>query len=95
MAIDQACASRFNGYVDLPAEVVGHADRRAPLFAYCHGLILPGDRKSVEPMAARIDSGALAVEERGACQASPSSGRGWSTSATSCNPIPHSTPDGV
>jgi len=55
MAIDQACASRFNEYVDVLSDVVGHADRRAPLFAYCHGLILPGDRKSVEPMAARID----------------------------------------
>ena len=55
MAIDQACASRFDEYVDLLANVVGHADRRAPLFAYCHGLILPGDRKSVEPMAARVD----------------------------------------
>ena len=54
MAIDQACASRFDEYVDMLADVVGHADRRAPLFAYCHGLILPGDRKSVEPMAARI-----------------------------------------
>lgn len=55
MPIDQACAKRFDEYVDLLASVVGHADRRAPLFAYCHGLVLPGDRKSVEPMAARID----------------------------------------
>lgn len=55
MAIDQVCASRFDEYVDLLAGVVGHADRRAPLFAYCHGLVLPGDRKSVEPMAARLN----------------------------------------
>jgi SRSO17 transposase len=54
MAIDQACAERFDEYIDILANVVGHADRRAPLVAYCSGLILPGERKSVEPMAARI-----------------------------------------
>src|SRR5215207_1214290 len=35
--------------------VLGHADRRAPLRAYTTGLLLPGERKSVEPMAARVD----------------------------------------
>jgi SRSO17 transposase len=34
--------------------VLGHADRREPMHAYCTGLLLPGKRKSVEPMAARI-----------------------------------------
>lgn len=34
---------------------MGHADRKAPLRSYCAGLILPGDRKSVEPIAARIE----------------------------------------
>ena len=33
---------------------MGHADRRGPLEAYLTGLLLPGTRKSVEPMAARI-----------------------------------------
>ena len=37
------------------ASSLGHADRRAPFRSYCTGLILPGDRKSVEPMAARIE----------------------------------------
>ena len=32
----------------------GHADRVAPFSSYTTGLMLPGDRKSVEPMAARI-----------------------------------------
>ena len=32
----------------------GHADRHAPLTSYCKGLLLPGERKSVEPMAARL-----------------------------------------
>jgi SRSO17 transposase len=34
---------------------VGHADRREPLRAYLTGLLLPGERKSVEPMAAKLD----------------------------------------
>lgn len=36
------------------AKAAGHADRHAPLKAYCAGLLLPGERKSVEPMAARL-----------------------------------------
>jgi SRSO17 transposase len=32
--------------------VVGHADRAVPLRDYCLGLVMPGERKSVEPMAA-------------------------------------------
>src|SRR5829696_5861045 len=46
---------RFDGYVGRLGDVLGHADRRAPLRAYCTGLLLPGERKSVEPMAARVD----------------------------------------
>src|SRR5215468_3661235 len=36
------------------AKAAGHADRAIPLKAYCTGLLLPGERKSVEPMAARL-----------------------------------------
>jgi SRSO17 transposase len=36
------------------AKAAGHADRAVPLKAYCTGLLLPGERKSVEPMAARL-----------------------------------------
>jgi SRSO17 transposase len=46
--------SRFDRYVERLAAVLGHADRRAPLAAYLTGLLLPGERKSVEPMAARV-----------------------------------------
>jgi SRSO17 transposase len=45
---------RFAAYVDGLAKAAGHADREAPLKAYCTGLLLPGERKSVEPMAARL-----------------------------------------
>src|SRR3954471_13595217 len=43
---------RFVAYVEALAEVIGHADRAEPLRDYCRGLLLPGDRKSVEPIAA-------------------------------------------
>src|SRR5919206_311051 len=46
---------RFDDYVGRLGETLGHADRRAPLRAYTTGLLLPGERKSVEPMAARVD----------------------------------------
>lgn len=36
------------------AKAAGHADRIGPLKSYCTGLLLPGERKSVEPMAARL-----------------------------------------
>ncbi len=36
------------------AKAAGHADRVVPLKNYCTGLLLPGERKSVEPMAARL-----------------------------------------
>ena len=45
--------SRFVAYVEGLASVIGHADRAAPLHDYCMGLMLPGERKSVEPMAVR------------------------------------------
>jgi len=37
------------------AQAAGHEDRQVPLKNYCKGLLLPGERKSIEPMAARLD----------------------------------------
>ena len=45
-------ASRFSTYIEGLASVIGHAGRTKPLRDYCTGLMMPGDRKSVEPMAA-------------------------------------------
>jgi SRSO17 transposase len=45
---------RFAAYLEGLANAAGHADRHAPLKNYCTGLLLPGERKSVEPMAARL-----------------------------------------
>lgn len=55
MADLSTARKRFETYVDRLGEAVGHADRVEPLRAYLTGLLLPGDRKSVEPMAARVD----------------------------------------
>jgi SRSO17 transposase len=49
----EGSGDRFLAYVGALSGVIGHADRVVPLRDYCTGLILPGDRKSVEPMAAR------------------------------------------
>jgi SRSO17 transposase len=49
--------SRLADYVEAVTAVLGHADRAAPFRSYCTGLLLPGARKSVEPMAARIEPG--------------------------------------
>lgn len=45
---------RLAAYLDSLAQAAGHADREEPLKSYCQGLLLPGERKSVEPMAARL-----------------------------------------
>lgn len=45
---------RLAAYLNSLAPAAGHADRVVPLKNYCTGLLLDGDRKSVEPMAARL-----------------------------------------
>ena len=49
--------SRFSRYVAALGGALGHADRIAPARRYCAGLLLPGERKSIEPMAARVEPG--------------------------------------
>ncbi len=49
-----ALEDRSTTYVEVLANALAHADREEPFSAYCRGLILPGARKSVEPMAARL-----------------------------------------
>jgi len=46
---------RFAAYIDGLAKAAGHEDREVPLKNYCKGLLLPGERKSIEPMAARLE----------------------------------------
>ena len=48
----QGSDERFAAYVEEIASVIGHADWVGPVEAYCIGLLLPSQRKSVEPMVA-------------------------------------------
>src|ERR1700741_4001700 len=50
----EASSKRFEEYVSLMAQSLGHADRVEPFRGYCTGLMLPVKRKSVEPMAAHL-----------------------------------------
>ncbi len=45
---------RFERYCDGIVSTLLHADREQPARWYIKGLMLPGERKSVEPMAARV-----------------------------------------
>jgi SRSO17 transposase len=50
-------AQRFETYAQAIVGALGHADRHQPAQWYLQGLMLPGERKSVEPMAARVCPG--------------------------------------
>jgi SRSO17 transposase len=46
--------ARFERYTEVMVRTLEHADRATPARWYLRGLMLPGERKSVEPMAARV-----------------------------------------
>ena len=46
--------ARLAEYLDRLAQAVGHKDRHQPLKDCCTGLLLDVERKSSEPMAARL-----------------------------------------
>src|SRR4051812_13988983 len=52
MSFDERSEARFGVYVEALTGVLGHADRATPLRDYCTGLLMPAERKSVEPIAA-------------------------------------------
>src|SRR5271165_4232414 len=62
--IEEKAEVRFAAYVAGLAGVIGHADRCGPLRDYCTGLMLPGERKSVEPMAARTAPARTAAQHQ-------------------------------
>ncbi len=55
---------RFRAFSDALAQVIGHADRERPLRDYCLGLLMPGERKSVEPMAALVAPARVSAEHQ-------------------------------
>jgi SRSO17 transposase len=66
-SIDNAAADsdqRFAAYVAALVRVVGHADRARPLRDYCTGLVMPGERKSVEPLAAVTAPGRVCAQHQ-------------------------------
>jgi SRSO17 transposase len=50
-------SQRFEDYLEQLTRCCGHADRIIPMENYTKGLLLPLERKSVEPMAARLAPG--------------------------------------
>src|ERR1700755_2667125 len=56
--------TRFAEYVAGLGSVIGHVERTRPLRDYCTGLMLPGERKSVEPMAARTAPALTAAQHQ-------------------------------
>lgn len=52
IALAEKSESRFAAYVEGLVRTLGHADRSRPFEDYCRGLLLPCERKSVEPLAA-------------------------------------------
>lgn len=48
-------ADQFNKYIEYLCDGLRHADRRQGLTDYCQALMLPIERKSIEPMAAHAD----------------------------------------
>src|SRR5437868_13656481 len=60
----QESEARFAGYVEVLGTVLGHADRQQPMHDYCVGLLMPIERKSVEPMAAVTAPAQVAAEHQ-------------------------------
>lgn len=60
----ESSESRFTAYVEALVGVIGHADRAAPLRDYCRGLLMPGERKSVEPLAGVTAPGRVAAQHQ-------------------------------
>ncbi|MGZ3603218.1 MAG: IS701 family transposase [Ktedonobacterales bacterium] len=55
---------RFEVYLDAITGTLGDARRVEPARDYCTGLLLPGERKSVEPMAARLEPGQVCAKHQ-------------------------------
>lgn len=55
---------RFSLYIDELASVMGRASRVGPMRDYCTGLLLPCERKSVEPIAAVTAPGRVAAQHQ-------------------------------
>ena len=62
--VSGARAERFAAYIDDLAAVIGDPRRHRAMSSYCTGLLMPADRKSVEPMAAMTAPGRTAAQHQ-------------------------------
>jgi SRSO17 transposase len=62
--VEDLTQERFAAYVGALLGVSGHADRAGPLRDYCLGLLMPGERKSVEPIAAVTAPGRVSAQHQ-------------------------------
>jgi SRSO17 transposase len=62
--VGEARQERFARYVEALGNCLRHKDRIEPFQRYCVGLLIPGERKSVEPMAARLNPERTAAEHQ-------------------------------
>jgi SRSO17 transposase len=62
--VSTGAEGRFEGYVDGLAGVLGHAVRATGLRDYCTGLMLPLERKSVEPLAAATSPSRVSAQHQ-------------------------------
>src|ERR1700678_4144788 len=60
----RASEARFVEYIESLAPVLGYVDRAGPLKDYCTGLLMPGERKSVEPIASVIAPSHVSAEHQ-------------------------------
>jgi SRSO17 transposase len=56
--------SRLHSYLEDLTGCLGHADRDQPMRDYVVGLLMPGERKSMEPMAARLSPKAVSAKHQ-------------------------------
>ena len=62
--VSGARAEGFAAYIDDLAAVIGDPRRHRAMSSYCTGLLMPADRKSVEPMAAMTAPGRTAAQHQ-------------------------------
>jgi SRSO17 transposase len=63
-AATQSSESRFDAYVESLAQALGNVRRARALNGYCTGLLMPMERKSVEPMAALVEPSRVSAEHQ-------------------------------
>jgi len=56
-------ANRLGGFMDPMSATMGRAERRAGATRYVQGLLMPGERKSIEPLAARLGVDAQSLQQ--------------------------------